>query len=121
MPPDNDDKAIKITLEDLAGVATPETGSSAGPAGQPATGTKNYGSVTEAAEKTETVSEDHGNIFLQGWFYLGLAGLVGAFLGWAISEPGNVDGGGRSWGNIWMIPLLVTPLCLGFGTAETIV
>src|ERR1700687_391238 len=121
MPPDNDDKAIKITLEDLAGVAVPEPGSSAGPAGQPGTGIKNYGSVTEAAEKAEPVSEEHGNILLQGWFYLGLAGLVGAFLGWAIAEPGFVDGDGRHWGNTWIIPLMVTLLCLGFGIAESIV
>jgi hypothetical protein len=121
MPPDNDDKAIKITLEDLAGVATPEAIPSNASAGQLATGTRNYGSVAEAAEKAEPVPEDHGSIFLQGWFYLGLAGFVGAFLGWAIAEPGFVDGGGRRWGNTWITPLIVTLLCLGFGIAESIV
>src|SRR5229473_8618300 len=121
MPPDNDDKAIKITLEDLAGVATSEATTSNAPAGQVAAGAKNYGSVTEAAEQAEPVSEDHGSILLKGWFYLGLAGLVGAFLGWSIVEPGFVDGGGRRWGNTWIMPLIVTMLCLGFGIAEGIV
>ncbi len=121
MPPDNDDKAIKITLEDLAGVATSEATTSNTPAGQVAAGAKNYGSVTEAAEQAEPVSEDHGSILLKGWFYLGLAGLVGAFLGWSIVEPGFVDGGGRHWGNTWIMPLIVTMLCLGFGIAESIV
>jgi len=121
MPPNNDDKGIKITLEDLAGVSTPEINSADASVGQLATGAKNYGSVTEAAEKAEPVSEERGNIFLQGWFYLGLAGFLGALLGWAIDEPGFVDGGGSHWGNTWIIPLIVTLLCLGFGIAESIV
>src|SRR2546427_1308087 len=115
MPPDNDDKAIKITLEDLAGVATSEATTSNAPAGQVAAGAKNYGSVTEAAEQAEPVSEDHGSILLQGWFYLGLAGLGGAFLGWGIVGPGFLGGGGGDSGKTKVMPPVFGTLCLGVG------
>src|SRR5258708_11400409 len=113
-----DEKAIKMTLEDLAGVATSEATTSNAPAGQVAAGAKNYGSVTEAAEQAEPVSEDHGSILLQGWFYLGLAGPAGAFPGWAIVGAGFVGGGGGHWGNTWIMPLIVNILCFRFPSCE---
>ena len=59
---------------------------------------------------------------MRGWFYLGLAGLIGAFAAWAICEPAFVEGEGKSrWGNTLMFPLMVILMCLGFGVAESIV
>ena len=40
-----------------------------------------------------------------------------------MAEPGFVDGpeNAHRWGNVWMIPLLVTLMCVGFAVAESIV
>lgn len=119
MPPSNDPRAIKITLEDLQKVATPETVPT--PVPPPATGSKSYGSVTDAADKLPLTADEKGSMLLEGWFYLGLAGLGGALLGWAIAEPAFIDGGGHSWGNWVITPLIVTLICVGFGLAESIV
>src|SRR4051812_36440529 len=77
-----DDKpAMKITLEDLAKVELP----SPAPAGNMAplaAGTKQYGNIAAPADGPAIVAEEKGSIFLQGWFYLGVAGLVGALVGW---------------------------------------
>jgi len=77
--------------------------------------------VTNAAEQLPELPQERGSILLQGWFYLGLAGLLGATMGWAIAEPAFVDGEGHRWGNTWIIQLIVTLLCVGFGIAESIV
>lgn len=62
-----------------------------------------------------------GSFFLQGWVYLGLAGLVGAFLAWAICEPNFDDGSMDRWGNIWLFPLMLALVCTGLGLAESLV
>ena len=64
-----------------------------------------------------------GPVYMQAWFYLGLAGLAGAFLAWAICEPAFVDGhaGKDGWGNSLIFPLMVILMSLGFGVAESIV
>lgn len=116
---DNPHQPIKITLDDLASV---ETSAPVAPAAAiSSTGAKSYGSVTDAADQQPAAVEEKGSILLQGWFYLGLAGLVGAFGGWAICEPAFIDGQGHRWGNTWIIPVIVTLMCLGFGIAESIV
>ena len=120
MPSGNNKETIKITLEDLANVSTPETAARSASAAAPALGTKSYGSVSADAEQPSLL---HGSILLQGWFYLGAAGFVGALIGWGICEPGFFDGtpGVHRWGNIWLIPVMVTFMCFGFGVAESIV
>jgi hypothetical protein len=68
------------------------------------------------------VSEQGGSILLQGWFYLGAAGLLGAVLGWGLCERSFADAATeRHWGNIWMIPAIVTFMCIGYGVSESIV
>ena len=120
MPNPSEREPIKITLEDLADVHVPET--QATPAVPNSSGAKSYGTITEAAEQLAPVTEERGSILLQGWFYLGAAGLVGALAGWGICEPGFADGasGGR-WGNFWMVPLILMLMSLGFGMAESAV
>ena len=115
-------EAIKITLEDLASVTLPDSGvTSAAAAKASESGAKTYGSINAAAEDSAATAETRGSILLQGWFYLGLAGVVGAFVGWSICEHAFIDGGGHRWGNIWMLPLILTLMCLGFTTAESVV
>lgn len=119
MPSPSDKEPIKITLEDLADIRVPET--SLAPVVLSASGAKSYGTIAEAAELLAPIAEERGSIWLQGWFYLGIAGLAGALTGWAICEPGFNDGGGQRWGNFWMVPLMLTLMSLGFGIAESAV
>jgi FtsH-binding integral membrane protein len=123
MSPENKDKSIKITLDDLANVSLPDAAELL-PAAQTAGGTKVYGSINEASDPQTQVAEEKGSFLLQAWFYLGAAGLLGALIAWSVTEARFVDsgdGGARRWGNWLMIPLIVALLCVGFGIAESIV
>jgi hypothetical protein len=117
--PNPSENPIKITLEDLERVEVAEKKPEA-PA--PLPGESKYGSI-KAAEEPLATGQDRGSIFLQGWFYLGASGLIGALVGWGICEPAFVDGPRQAerWGNIWLIPILVATLCLAFGVAESVV
>src|SRR5580704_2510827 len=123
MPSPNEGDAIRITTDDLAGIVIPETAVSVPTVPPP--GAKVYGTINETAEQFVTVPTEKASILLQGWFYLGIAGMLGALAGWAIAEPGFADGvNARShatWGNIILIPLIVTMMCIGFGISESIV
>jgi Inner membrane component of T3SS, cytoplasmic domain len=121
MSPDKKNEPIKITLDDLVKVETSTPVRVAAPPATGAGGAKVYGSVGEAADQRVETQEERGSIFLQGWFYLGMAGLIGATLAWAIAEPAFIDEGGRRWGNIWLIPMVVTLQCVGFAIAESLV
>jgi hypothetical protein len=116
----NDKPALKITLEDLEKVSTVNSPAAAAAAVAPGTA-RQYGNI--AAPGSEPIIEDQGkaNFFLKGWFYLGIAGFVGALVGWAFCEPWFIDGGGHRWGNYMMLPFVVMFMCFGFGAAESIV
>jgi hypothetical protein len=121
MPSPSEREAIKITAEDLASVAVPQS-AAISPSALSSSGAKVYGTINETAEQLVTVTAERGSILLQGWFYLGLAGLVGALAGWGIAEPGFVDDlRAHSWGNVLMIPLIITLMCVGFGVSESAV
>jgi hypothetical protein len=80
-----------------------------------------YGSINDMPDDP-ALPEEKASVWLQGWLYLGSAGLVGALLGWGICEPWFVDGpGAHRWGNTWLLPLIVALMCVGFGVAESIV
>ncbi|MBZ5505923.1 MAG: FHA domain-containing protein [Acidobacteriia bacterium] len=118
-----DDKpTLKITLEDLAKVELPAQ-TPGGTMVATAAGEKKYGNIATPGDGPVAVAEEKGSIFLQGWFYLGAAGLVGALVGWGICEPFFSDGPGArgSWANYFMLPLTVMFVCLGLGVAESIV
>ena len=115
----NDKDAIKITMDDLARVTVPETGVVSPTSAAP--GARSYGTISEAAEPFIPVAEERGSLLLQGWFYLGAAGVLGAMLAWAVAEPAFLDGESNRWGNLWMIPLIVAGMSLGFGVAESTV
>jgi hypothetical protein len=115
MNPSDRSETVRVTLEDLGGIPFAES-----PAALPAIpGQKSYGNI-HAASEMPVLPHERGSILLQGWFYLGAAGLLGALTGWAAVEPGFLDGG-RRWGNIWLLPLIVTLMCVGFGVAESLV
>ena len=119
----SDDKpALKITLEDLASVELP----AAVPAGNMvpvAAGTKQYGNIAAPADGPAIVTEEKGHIFLQGWFYLGVAGMLGALAGWGICEPFFVDSHTGTAGETdrLILPFVIMLTCLGLGVAESIV
>ena len=86
MPSPSDRDMIKITAEDLASVVLPAPAVSV--AGAQSSGAKVYGTINETAEQFVSVPSERGSILLQGWFYLGLAGMLGALTAWGIAEPG---------------------------------
>jgi Inner membrane component of T3SS, cytoplasmic domain len=119
MPSQNDSEAIKVTAEDLDSIVIPESAiSSPVPL---SSGAKVYGTINQTAEQFISIPAERGSILLQGWFYLGLAGMLGALAGWAIAEPGFVDGPAHRWGNVLIIPLIITLMCIGFGVSESTV
>jgi Inner membrane component of T3SS, cytoplasmic domain len=111
---------IRITLEDLATVqvepAVPQ------PIVAPAPAERSYGTVRDASDQVPAAKQERGSVFLQGWFYLGAAGLLGSLAGWGICEPGFADSMNQQhWGNYIMVPVLIALMSLGFGIAESIV
>jgi hypothetical protein len=110
---------LRVTLEELDGLPRAEL-IARDAAAVVASAPKSYGNIHETPD-APILAQEKGSILLQAWFYLGLAGCLGALLGWAIAEPGFVDGAGRRWGNLLMIPLLVTLMCVGFAVAESLV
>jgi hypothetical protein len=118
-----DDKApLKITLEDLASVQLPLPAPTASLTAA-ATGVKQYGNIATPADGPAAVTAEKGHIFLQGWFYLGAAGMLGSLVGWGICEPFFSDGpeGRGGWPDFLMLPLIIMFTCLGLGMAESLV
>jgi hypothetical protein len=116
MSPTDNHQKVRVTLDDLSQATKQEAVLvAAAPKRE-----KNYGNINTIVE-APLLAQEKGSILLQGWFYLGLAGFLGALAAWVIAEPGFTDGGGRRWGNIWMTPLLVMLMCVGFAVAESIV
>src|SRR5260370_14496424 len=97
---DTKNAPIKITLDDLARVETTAPAAAAAMPGRGPGGAKVYGGVGEAADQRVETHEERGSILLQAWFYLGIAGLVGAVLASAISEPAFIGGGGHRSGEL---------------------
>jgi FHA domain len=115
------DQKIRITEEDLRTVDVPKAEAVVvAPAGGGPE--RQWGTVS--GEPTVVGTADakaaRGGFLLKAWVYLGLAGAAGAFLAWAIAEPGFVDGA-EHWGNFLMFPLVVMVMSIGFAIAESIV
>jgi hypothetical protein len=120
--PSNDNETIKITLDDLAAVEVPASSVAASAVTAPAAGGRSYGTIATDDKGPLAIDEERGSVLLQGWFYLGAAGLVGSLLGWGICEPFFMDGRqAHRWGNIWLIPMVVTLICVGCAISESIV
>ncbi|HLW54936.1 MAG TPA: FHA domain-containing protein [Candidatus Angelobacter sp.] len=117
-----DDKpALKITLEDLNKVEVAKPGAVMAAGAAAAAGARQYGNISSSIAEAPVVEEGKSNFLLQGWFYLGSAGLVGALIGWGIAEPLFVDGQGATMANRLLIPSVVAFMCMGFGVSESVV
>ncbi|MCI0351416.1 MAG: FHA domain-containing protein [Acidobacteriales bacterium] len=118
----NDEPLIRVTLEDVEKVVLPTaTPAAAAVAQAPAPGARSYGNINAAEPAAPVTPEERGTFLLQGWFYLGAAGLLGAVGGWGICEPAFVDGEGSRWGNDWLMPLVLMLMLTGFAVSESIV
>ena len=122
MSQESNQEPLRITLDELSSVASAPGAELAAPGASAALapGTKSYGNIN-ATPDAPTMPQEKSSILLQAWFYLGLSGLLGALAGWGIAEPAFVDNGAHRWGNIWLIPLIVTLMCVGFAISESIV
>ena len=122
MPNTDDKPALKITLDDLAKVELPPD-RPAGAMMPVSAGSKQYGNIAAPADAPALATEDKPHFFLQGWFYLGVAGLIGSLIGWGMCEPFFVDQGRTrfSLADFLMLPLVVMFTCAGLGVAESIV
>lgn len=108
--PGNENGKIRITIDDLnAAAAVPADG-------------RGYGQVAETPLAEAIEPSRSGGILMKAWCYLGLAGLAGALLAWAICEPSFDDNAIRgNWTNVLMFPLMLILMCAGFGLAESAV
>jgi hypothetical protein len=110
----NDNGPIKITSDEVERAVLPQATS------YPQTGSapKSYGTL--AIGQPSDASRG-GSFWLRAWVYLGIAGFVGALLGWAICEPFFVDTNRVDlvrWGNHVMMEFVVALMCLGYALAE---
>jgi hypothetical protein len=116
MNADDPQQVLRVTLDEVERVARADI--SPLPQ-QPSPAAKSYGNIAQPADPV--LAQENGSIFLQAWFYLGSAGLVGSLLGWGLAERGFVDGERDRWGNTWMVPMIVTLMCVGFAVAESLI
>ena len=118
---EKNDGVIRVTVEDIAAVDT-HVATAAQPA-RAVAGARSYGNINAAIADTEPVRpEERPSLLLQGWFYLGAAGLVGAVAGWGICEPHFIDGAeGQMWGNVWLLPMVTTMMLICFALSESMV
>src|ERR1700744_3585463 len=98
---DPNQEKLRVTLDDLSTVDTgiaqaatevaPAPGPGSGLAQGLTPGTKSYGNINSTPDDP-TMAQEKASILLQGWFYLGVAGMIGTLAGWAITEHAFVDG-----------------------------
>jgi hypothetical protein len=119
----NEPEIIRITLDDVENIKLPPPGAVGSgnvrkigePSASGGTG-RDYGSVDTFSASAET----GGPIWLKSWFYLGLAGLVGAFLAWAICEPTFSDETDTlTFGSAFMFPMMAVFMSVGFASADS--
>jgi hypothetical protein len=115
MSADDPQQVLRVTLDEVERVA----GTGISPVPQPSPGAKSYGNI--AQPEAPVLAQQKGSILLQAWFYLGSAGLAGSLLGWGLAERSFADGARDRWGNLWMVPMIVTLMCVGFAVAESLV
>ncbi len=114
----NDYEKIRITWDDVekAEVITPIPVSRPDQTG----GDGSWGSISPQPNAFTAVATSE-SLWLKGWFYLGVAGFLGAFLAWAFCEPSFEDGPYKGWGNTMMFPLMAILMCVSLGIVESLV
>jgi hypothetical protein len=120
---DNPEK-IRISWDDVEKAEVTESVPMAIPVTQPRAnrGGGSWGTIAPQGDASIASAGSGGSVLLKGWFYLGMAGLLGAFLAWIFCEPTFEDGAyGGGWGQWMMFPLMMILMCIGFGSAESLV
>ena len=141
----SDDDKIKITWDDVD-KARPRPPATSRPSSSSASKSKSYGNVGTSHSISSGTSGISGgsSLFLQGWVYLGIGGVLGALLGWAGFESSFLDSDElfRWWqqrytleefnrlspgdiaipiGNQAMGIAVITLMCIGYAIAESVV
>lgn len=117
---DVEQQPMRITADEIAQVKLPQHEMRS--LQTTSEGSSPYGRVFDASDEAPESAEERGSILLKGWFYLGVAGTLGALMGWAICEPFFVDGvPGLHLGDMLMLPTVVAFMTLGLGIAESLV
>lgn len=117
------EEPIRITAEDLELV--PDQPGTVLPLAAPRPlpdGERSYGTIVEAAGLAPSASGSPApaRITRQAWFYLGLAGALGALVGWAVVEPFFVDGTrGFHFADLIMLPVMIASMVLAFALSES--
>src|SRR3954466_7882883 len=112
--PENSDQVVRVTLEETEQVTLPVAASAPAAQAPSEGGARNYGNINAAEPAAPVTSDERGTFLLQGWFYLGAAGLLSTVAAWGITEPGFSDAEHARWGNFVMMPLVVTLMCCAF-------
>ena len=116
---ESEGEKITISWDEIDKVQdTPPPAPTAPPTSAPGSA---WGKIQSAPPAGSLAGSEHGSVLMKGWFYLGMAGLIGAFLAWAFCEPSFEDGGPRGWADVWMFPVVVILMSVGFAAAESLV
>lgn len=120
-----DPNKIRITADDLQNVQLEAPSPVMSPAPNAAgSAPRQWGNISDAIPGGANATSSNAtgaSFFFKSWVYLGLAGFVAAFIAWAICEPGFDDGGKHRWGNVLLLPFLVTSIAVSFAVAESAV
>ncbi|MDA0578239.1 MAG: FHA domain-containing protein [Verrucomicrobia bacterium] len=119
----DDQGKIRITWDDVNKAEVDPPTPVAIPVTRPVrpSGDGSWGTISPQPNAAASMTTSGGSVLLKGWFYLGAAGLVGAFLAWMFCEPSFEDVGVQGWGSAFMFPLMVILMSIGFGSAESVV
>jgi hypothetical protein len=120
----NDHDKIRITSDEIERVIidSPAPQAPPPPRATDIGATRNWGRVdAEQSHQLATGVSGTPNVFYKAWVYLGVAGLAGAFLAWALFEPSFNDGPPEGAGNFLIFPSFVMLIGLGFAVAESAV
>jgi CDP-diglyceride synthetase len=120
----NDHEKIRITLDEVKRVVIDPPAPSVTRTEDVAR-SRSWGRIDAPPSPQTTVARSVGGakVFFKTWVYLGLAGLAGAFVAWALFEPSFYDPyeRRRGVGNILMLPAFAMLVALAFAIAESVV
>jgi heme/copper-type cytochrome/quinol oxidase subunit 3 len=120
----DDQERIRITTDEVSRVVlNPPDSPASAPADVQPVGSNVWGRIDSPQPQARSAALSAGpNLLLKAWVYLGIAGLLGAFVAWALCEPSFSDQGmQRGIGNILLLPTFVTLMSVAFALAESIV
>jgi Inner membrane component of T3SS, cytoplasmic domain len=113
---------IRITSDEVDRMIVEQPGVFAPPPIKEKSGPRDWGRIDSAGSYgAHSQATGTANVLFKAWVYLGVAGLAGAFVAWAICEPSFNDTGPRGLGNIFMFPAFGVLVSLAFVIAESMV